>query len=232
MKSVSLKGIVLRNIDFKETSKICYVLTTKGILSIKALGIKTYKNKNFNFNEILNNSKMEITDSNFPSLINYELINPYFNIKKNLYALSYVFMLLDVTLKLTGDINYEKIYNFLSLILEKIDEGYDYKILCAIYLIKMLMPLGVKPVFEECLYCKKDDVKFININEGYALCNLHKMDNSYQIEDIIKLYYFDISNINEDTLNNLNINIDNLYEFIYNYYAYHLEINLRKYKIK
>lgn len=232
MKRVNLKGIVLRNIDFKETSKICYVLTNAGILSIKALGIKTYKNKNFNFNEILNNCKMEITDSNFPSLINYELINPYFNIKKDVNKLSYVFMLLDVTLKLNGDLNYEKIYNFLSLILEKIEQGYDYKILCAIYLIKMLMPLGIKPVFDKCLYCKTKDVKFLNINEGYSLCYIHKMENSYEIEDIIKLYNFDLSNIDEASLNNLNINIENIYEFIFNYYAYHLEINLRKYKIK
>ena len=49
MKSVKLKGIVLRSIDYKENSKICYMLAEQGLLSIRALGTKGYKNKNFNF---------------------------------------------------------------------------------------------------------------------------------------------------------------------------------------
>lgn len=84
MKSVKLKGIVLRSIDYKENSKICYMLTEQGLLSIRALGTKGYKNKNFNFSEILNNCEMEITDSDFPSLIDFSLINRYDNIKKTL----------------------------------------------------------------------------------------------------------------------------------------------------
>ena len=48
MKTIKTEGIILKNLDYKETSKIIKIITPLGLLSLRALGVKNYKNKNFN----------------------------------------------------------------------------------------------------------------------------------------------------------------------------------------
>ena len=226
MKNVKLKGIVLRSIDYKENSKICYMLTEEGIISIKALGTKGYKNKNFNFSEILNNCEMEITDSDFPSLIDYSLINSYSNIKKNFKNLSYVSMMLEATKALNGQLSYKRIYTFLITMLNTIEEGNDARLACAIYLIKLLMPLGIKPDFTSCSICRCNLPSYINPQNGQSYCENERV-KGISINDIKTLYYFDISK----DLDSLDVDLNIVYKFIYEYYIYHLDINLKKYDL-
>lgn len=225
MKSVKLKGIVLRSIDYKENSKICYMLTEQGLLSIRALGTKGYKNKNFNFSEILNNCEMEITDSDFPSLIDFSLINRYDNIKKDIKALSYVSMMLEVTRALDGFLPYQRIYNFLITVLNLIEKGESAKLLTAVYLIKMLKPLGIKPEFDYCVNCG-GKAKYLDIRLGQAY---YESDTTsyFELEEVKRVYYFDI----KQEINNLKVDLDNIYKFIFEYYMYHLDINLKKFDL-
>lgn len=222
MKSVRLKGIVLRSIDYKENSKICYLLTEYGMISLRALGTKGYKNKNFNFSEILNNCEMEITDSDFPSLIDFTLINRYENIKKNIESLSYVSMMLEATRALNGNLPYKRIYEFLINILNLIESGRDAKKLAAVYLIKLLMPLGVKPNFD--FHNQEDDYKNFSLGQAYFQKNTKFY---YELEEIKRIYYFDI----KQDVENLIINLNDIYNFIYEYYMYHLDINLKKFNV-
>lgn len=225
MKSVKLKGIVLRSIDYKENSKICYMLTEQGLLSIRALGTKGYKNKNFNFSEILNNCEMKITDSDFPSLIDFSLINRYDNIKKDIKALSYVSMMLEVTRALDGFLPYQRIYNFLITVLNLIEKGESAKLLTAVYLIKMLKPLGIKPELDYCVNCG-GKAKYLDIRLGQAYCE-SDTTSYFELEEVKRVYYFDI----KQEINNLKVDLDNIYKFIFEYYMYHLDINLKKFDL-
>lgn len=225
MKSVKLKGIVLRSIDYKENSKICYMLTEQGVISIRALGTKGYNSKNFNFAEILNNCEMEITDSNFPSLIDFSPLNHYDNIKKDLRSLSYVSMMLEAVRALNGPLPYPRIYNFLINVLNLIDSGKDVKMLTAVFLIKMLMPLGVKPELEHCAVCNQRAM-FLDVRSGQAFCKLHSKA-CFEIEEIRKIYYFNVLHDIDD----LKFDCQRIYKFIFDYYMYHLDINLKKFDL-
>ncbi len=69
------EGIVYKTITYKETSKIVYIYTKDGKKSIKALGSKNSKNKTFGFGEIGNIVSFVSTDDDFPTLIEYDIIN-------------------------------------------------------------------------------------------------------------------------------------------------------------
>ena len=74
------EGIVFKAITYKETSKIVYLYTPNGKVSVKAIGSKNSKKKTFGFGEIGNIVSFVATDSSFPTINEYEII--YSSIKK------------------------------------------------------------------------------------------------------------------------------------------------------
>ena len=168
---------------------------------------------------------MEITDSDFPSLIDFSLINRYDNIKKDIKALSYVSMMLEVTRTLDGFLPYQRIYNFLITVLNLIEKGESAKLLTAVYLIKMLKPLGIKPELDYCVNCG-GKAKYLDIRLGQAYCE-SDTTSYFELEEVKRVYYFDI----KQEINNLKVDLDNIYKFIFEYYMYHLDINLKKFDL-
>lgn len=223
MQTIKTKGIVIKTIDYKETSKIVYCLTPIGKLSIKALGTKKYKNKNFNFGEVLNYVEMEITNTEFPSLVDFSIIDDFSDIKKDLKSFLWCSYLLEFLNKTPNDIPYERCLNYLINALKKITTSKDAMIIALMTQIKWLPLFGITPLFDKCMVCGNKP-SFISVERGCSLCDFHKEYQRYLHDDIKRIYDFRI----ENDLNQLyDINHLMIFSFLEEYYKYHAELSLK-----
>jgi DNA repair protein RecO (recombination protein O) len=222
MENLKLEGIIIKSIDYDESSKIIHLLTKDGIKSILCKGARRIKSRFLASIEIMNKVEVVTTNKKFPILLDVTLLNSYNKIKYDLKTFlwySYIFELLS---KLPLDIDYNRFYKFFLEILNKSDNP---MLISEIFQIKVLSLFGVTPEFNKCVVCGKPYIGF-SIKLGGFVCHDH-LDNNYPIEPFLnfkKLYYFDIYN---DDLNKLNdIDLIELFKYITMYYEYHVEIKL------
>ena len=77
MTTTNFEGIVIGSIPYQETSKIVYLYTKYGKISVKALGSQTQKKGLLPFITTMNRVEAITTDSDFPTLKDYSLIDSY-----------------------------------------------------------------------------------------------------------------------------------------------------------
>lgn len=223
MKTLKTRGLVIRSLDYKDTSKIVYVFTPLGILSVRGVGSKRYKNKNFKFGEILTYIEMEITDSAFPSLIDYSVIDNFTDLKADIRKFFKYGHLLEFLSHFPNDIPYERVLDY---ILDTIRLGrvYNPSLLILMLEVKSLPLFGIKPELEHCQLCRKSNPEFISISRGGAMCTSHS-DGSYLLEPIKRLYLFDLKRDDYEDLSDIDLKV--VYTFIREYYAYHADVHLK-----
>ena len=135
--------------------------------------------------------------------------------------MSYSLYILELASKVYKHDSSKEIYDILLASLNKIDEGYDYKIITNIFELKMLVFLGIKPVVDECVNCgSKIDIVTISSYRGGYLCKNCLQNESIVNIKTIKLlrmfYYVDINKIEKlDISENIQ---KELSRFIYDYY--------------
>ncbi len=223
MKTIKTRGLVIRSLDYKDTSKIVYLLSPYGILSIKALGVKKYKNKNYNFYEPLTYVQVEITDSSFPNLVEYSVVDGFIDIKSDFekfFAYAYFMEFLN---RLPSDIPFEKTLDF-ALNTIKLGRLYNPLLLILMFQIKVLPLFGIKPDLKKCGYCLNKP-QFLDINSGLSLCKIHNHIGTVLINDILLLYYFDLKKDDYSILTNIDLKF--ILDFVTNYYLYHADIKLK-----
>ena len=144
--------------------------------------------------------------------------------------MSYSLYLLELAEKVYKHDNDEAIYEMLIASLQKIDEGYDYKVITNIFELKMLDFLGIRPVIDECVNCgSKVDIVTISSYRGGYLCkncaNGEVITNVKTIQLLRMFYYVDISKISKlDVSDNIK---EELSRFIYDYYDRYSGIYLK-----
>lgn len=143
-----MEGIIYKILDYKESSSLVYLFTPQGLDSVLVRGAKKYKTRALAFCEEISCVSYNKTSSTLGSLIDYEIINRFSNIKKSFTKLKYASIILEVA-RQSVDERKARIYNFTKLMLEKIDSGYDAKSITFIYLVKMLKVFGILPSLEE-----------------------------------------------------------------------------------
>lgn len=223
METIKIRGIVIRSIDYKETSKIVYCFTNIGRLSIKAIGCKKFKNKNFNFNEQLNYVEMEITTDEFPSLIDFSIINRFDSIKTDIKSMLWFSYILEFINLIPPDIPYEKTLDFFIRLFNKKENP---MLVAMLIQVKCLALFGLKPEFNHCMICNSTDVYKLSVNLGGALCKNHQSDIDFNnLDDIKRLYYF--NDKTEDMTNLSDIDLFGVFNFVTAYYKYHEDISLK-----
>ena len=228
-----IEGIVISEIDYKESSKIINILTPEeGILGIIARGTKQVKSKLSGVTSKLTYGYFHINyrENGLSNLIEVDIINHFKNIRKNIDLMSYSLYLLELAEKVYKHDNDKNIYEMLIASLNKIDDGYDYQVITDIFELKMLDFLGIRPVIDECVNCgNKDDIVTISSYRGGYLCK-----NCCQGEAIVNIktvkllrmfYYVDISKISKiEVADNIK---QELSRFIYDYYDRYSGIYLK-----
>jgi len=193
-----VEAIVLRSLDYKDSSKILYLYTDAGQFSVIAHNVKKMNSISRFLSQNGNLIRLSFTKGEFPSLKEGELINEYPNIKKDYFAFTLMIHIMElVSNTVPKDSDHVKLFSFLKRLFTLFDKGIDPETLTFIFELKLLYFLGYGLNFKECNVCgNKQDLVFSTDNGG-LVCREHLEINqsSYDFniyENIIKLYVIDI----------------------------------------
>ena len=228
-----VEGIVLSEVDYKESSKIINVLTPEyGIIGIIARGTKQVKSKLSGVTSKLTYGYFHVNykENGLSTLMEVDVIDRFKNIHKDINMMSYSIYLLELADRVYRHESNNEIYNMLIASLKKIDEGYDYKVISNIFELKMLDFLGIRPIIDECVNCgsKSDIVTISSYRGGYLCKNCASGEVIVNIKTIKLLrmfYYVDISKISKLEVSD-NVK-EELSKFIYDYYDRYSGIYLK-----
>ena len=194
----AIKALVLNSIDYKEASKILYLYTEKGHLSVIAHGVKKMNSINRFLSQNGTYIKLTTTQAKFPSLKEGEMMNEFENIKKDILTYTYQNHIMEaVKYTVSDDLNHTKMFQFMLKIFNQMNNKVDPELLSFIFELKLLYFIGYGLNFKGCSVCEKKDNLVFSPNHGGLICKDHLQfkDVSYgkDIFDILKyLYYIDI----------------------------------------
>ena len=228
-----VEGIVVSEVDYKESSKIINVLSPQyGVIGIIAKGTKKVNSNLSSVSSKLTYGYFHVkyNSKGLSTLLEVDVIDKFKNIKRDISLMSYALYLLELADRVYKHDNDRQIYELLIASLKKIDEGYDYKVIANIFELKMLDFLGIRPVVDECVNCgSKHDIVTISSYKGGYLCKDcvrgEVIVNIKTIKLLRMFYYVDISKI---TKLDISDKIKNeLSQFIYDYYDRYSGIYLK-----
>ena len=100
------EGIVFNSIDYKEKSKIVYLYTPYGHESIRATKSKDYKSGFIGFTTTLNVVNYTKTKGEFPSLIEYNVKESFYDLTSSILVMKCVSMILQIIKSIPNDTNH------------------------------------------------------------------------------------------------------------------------------
>ena len=230
---VKVKGIILSETNYSESSKILNVLTdTYGLLGMMAKGARNIKSKLHVANKMIYGEfSINYKESGLSTISEINIINSFKNINFDLKKASYAFYIIDLVKDVLKENNNKEIFTLLEQALIKINEGLNPLFISNIVELQLLKYLGVSIELNHCIICgKKDNIKTIDINLGGLVCSNCYQDSFLLNEKTIKLlrlmYYVDL-----EKLDNINISDENLIkeidDFIKEYYSRYTGIFLK-----
>jgi len=198
-----IEGIVISEVDYKESSKIINVLSpTEGIIGILARGTKKIKSNLLGVTSKMTYGYFHVNykENGMSTLIEVDVIDSFKKIRQSIDLISYASYLIELSSMVYKHDMDNQIYNLLISSLKKINEGYDYEVISNILELKLLEFLGIKPVIDSCVSCgnKFDIVTISSYKGGYVCKNCVYNEAIVDIKTIKLLrmfYYVDIDKI-------------------------------------
>ena len=228
MKIVDVKGLVLNETNYSDSSKILNVLTSEyGLIGIISKGCRNLKSK-------LRGSSRKLVYGTFhfyykenglSTLISIDVINDYPKTIMNLERVVYASYLLDLTRQVVKQSKDEAILAFLISALEKIENGLSPAVVTNILELKYLDFLGVSPVVTGCAVCgKTTNIVSLSPVSGGFICKDCYQNEGYYSDKAIKLlqmyYYVDLDKITKIDVNSkVNEEINKFLEDYYDRYT-------------
>lgn len=233
MKIEKVKGIIIKDINYKESSKVLHILTKEyGMIGVISKGCRSIKSK-------LRSVSLKLTYGYFyisykkdglSVLIDVDIIDELKNIKTDFSRIGYLAYLVDLTNQVVKETNNYDLFDIMESAIMKINDLFDPMIITNIVELKFLEYLGVKPILDCCSICgSKNEIMTISSDSGGYVCK-DCYTNEY-VTDIktIKLlrmfYYVDISKIKE--LNILDKNKYEINKFLEGYYERYTGLYLK-----
>ena len=202
-----IKGIVVSERSYSETSKIINILTEEdGIIGLIAKGAKGLKSPLRNVTTKLTYGLFNIRykEKGLSTLISVDIIDPLKQIKKDITMISYASFIADLSEQVVKHSNNQNVFSLLSNSLLKINEGFDPMVISNILELKYLDFLGVMPIIDKGGYVCKN----CHTNEKIVSEKTIKLIRMFYYVDIAKISKLEISNSVKKEIN----------EFLDNYY--------------
>lgn len=185
-----VKGLVIKEIAYKDTSKIIEVLTKDGIVSMIAFGSKKVSSPLFSGTTFLSYSEFCIYEKkSILTLKSVSTINSFKNILKNITEIAAATYLVNLATQVYKQNNNSNIYELLLTSLGKLESGLDVLGIVNIIEIKMLKYLGLKLHLDNCAVCGSSDINYLSLDYSGYLCRKHsKISVDRKILKLIKVY--------------------------------------------
>ena len=211
-----IEGLIIRLIDYKESSVIMHLLTVDGIKSIVCKGIKKESSKLKGYILSYNYVKCYTSNGKIPILTDILVIESFDKIQNDINKNKYAGLTINMLYKEQYENN--KVYQ-LALKTIKFINDYDEEYYYYTFLLKNLYFMGLGL-----------DSKNYNKNEilGFNICEsnvVSKKDDSYidvNQENTLKIFELYYSKLED----NIDINLSMLKEFLIKYYMVHASIKL------
>ena len=233
MEKIKIKGVVVKEVSYKESSKILNIITdTKGLLGVISRGCKNIKSPLRVASSKLSygNYYINYKEDGLSILTEAEILNDFKNIKTDLTKIGFVTYLIDLASQVMKESNENEIFTILEAALLKIENNFDPLVITNIVELKYLKFLGVFPILDKCAKCSNtNDIVTINSQAGGYLCkNCYK--NEYITDKktvkLLRMYdLVDLSKIKE--LNIKDINKKEINIFLENYYTEYTGLYLK-----
>ncbi len=219
-------AIVLKSLDYKDSSKILYLYTEKGLLSVIAHGVKKMNSINRVLSQNGNLIRITFTKGNFPSLKEGELVNDYEMIKSDILSYTYLNHIMElVNNTISEDLDHPKMFNFLKKIFKLFNDLVDPEMLSFIFELKLLYFLGYGLNFKQCNICDKNEFLVFNVDNGGLVCKEHLSFNQESFDSDIyiqlaKLYFIDINEFKTvDLTSNQRVIIRHIIDLLFDQYV-------------
>ncbi len=191
MKIVDTKGIILKEVNYSDSSKILKVLTEEyGLISILSKGCRNLKSKLRGVSRKLLYGTFHFyyRENGISTLTSIDVINAYPKIMMDLESISYATLLLDLTNQVVSQSDSREIMPILISALHKIENGLSPETITNIVQLKYLTFLGVAPILDECSSCgNKTNIVALDATLGGFVCNCCYQNRGYNSEKTIKL---------------------------------------------
>lgn len=232
MKIIKIEGIVVKEDNYSESSKILKIFTKDlGLISVLSKGCRKPKSnlKEASNNLIYANFDISYKENGLSTLVNSDIIKLFKNIIMDYHDLAkkmYAFTIVDLTLQVlsekeTSSEDIKEIYDILLNSIDKINDGLNPKIILDIVMLKYLKYLGVLPNLDSCAICGSTD-NIITMDAksfGFICKDCYKNEvivNPKALKLIRMLYYLKIDKIKNldvgEEINDVEAFIDNYYE--------------------
>jgi DNA repair protein RecO (recombination protein O) len=230
----SVEGLILKQISYKESSKIIYVYTKTGLQSFMARGAKKIKSPFLSATENLMHVLLYATGKGLKTLTEVEVIHDYRQLKENLEKFTYVQHIMEITHFFSeNEYDHEKLFGFLIKVLEKVETNTKYIRFINMFELKFLYLLGVNPELHQCVSCGKLTDLVFTIKDGGLVCEDHRQGvpilNASVLHVIKTLYYHDIKNNLENKLDYETMIA--IRRWLDDYYQYHLNFKSKSRQI-
>ena len=228
MKIVDVKGLVLNETNYSDSSKILNVLTSEyGLIGIISKGCRNLKSKLRGASRklVYGTFHFYYKENGLSTLISIDVISDYPKTIMNLERVVYASYLLDLTRQV---VKQSKDSNILPLVvssLDKIENGLNPAVVTNILELKYLDFLGVSPVVTGCAVCgKTTNIVSLSPTAGGFICKDCYQNEGYYSDKAIKLlqmyYYVDLEKITKIDVNSkVNMEINKFLEDYYDRYT-------------
>ena len=173
-----IKGIVLREFKYKESSKIIEVFTEDlGKISINCQGVlkKNAKNLALTNRFILASFDLYRSGKDFYGLREGIVINPYYKSNKNFDIILYKSAISDLLLRTIDTIQIETVFTLLTKSSDAFEEAdKNYVNIFLGFFLKYISFSGFKPNFKTCGICGKNirgKYLYFSPNESSVICD-------------------------------------------------------------
>ena len=228
MKIVDVKGLVLNETNYSDSSKILNVLTSEyGLIGIISKGCRNLKSKLRGASRklVYGTFHFYYKENGLSTLISIDVISDYPKTVMNLENVVYASYLLDLTRQVVKQSKDKDILTLIVSALDKIEKGLNPSVITNILELKYLDFLGVSPIVTGCAICgKTTNIVSLSPTAGGFICKDCYQNEGYYSEKAIKLlqmyYYVDLEKITKIDVNSkVNEEINKFLEDYYDRYT-------------
>lgn len=197
-----IEGIIVKEIQHGETSKIISILTKdRGIIGVMGKGAKNIKSEfRATTSKLIHGIfYMNYRENKLSILKSIDIKNNFKNIQKDINKLTYSLYILNLCEQVSKQTNDDDIFSLCIESLKQINKGLNEKTITCILELKLTESLGVLPVLDECIKCNSKEIVTFSIEKGGYICKTCYRGEQIYHEKSLKLlrmfYYVDIAKI-------------------------------------